>query len=117
MRSRPCSSATRPRPARSSRKDSITKAEPELVYKYAQFLHEQRDWKRGREVVEAGLRSPTLAEGPIAEGELRVELAKNLSAQGDDVHAREQIQRASPLIPKDDEARADADSMLRVLGR
>jgi tRNA A-37 threonylcarbamoyl transferase component Bud32/TolB-like protein len=94
----------------------VTKAEPELAYPYAQLLHSRRDWKRGRAVVEAGLRSPTLAEGPIAEGELRLELAKNLSANGDAAHAREQLLKASPLIPKEDEARADADSMLAHFG-
>jgi len=94
----------------------VSHAEPELAYPYAQFLHLLGDNDAARKVIDAGLASPTLAEGPIAEGELRLELARNYALRGDDAHAKEQLLKASPLIPKDDEAREDADSLLKHFG-
>ncbi len=94
----------------------VSKAEPELVYPYAHFLNATGAFDRARTVIDAGLKSPTLAEGPIAEGEIRLELARNLAQRGDAAGARAQLQKASPLIPKDDEARADADSLLKLYG-
>jgi hypothetical protein len=87
------------------------------VYPYAKLLHVLRRWDEGKAAVDAGLRSPTLAEDPIAEGELRLELAKNLSARGDHAHAKEQVWRAAPLIPKGDYAEADMDSMRKLYPR
>ena len=52
----------------------------------------------------------------MGEGELRLELAKDLARQGSIVRARQELKRATVLIPLGDEARADADSMVRRLG-
>ena len=52
----------------------------------------------------------------MGEGELRLELAKDLSLRGNTARARQELKRATELIPPDDEARADCDSMARVLG-
>ena len=92
----------------------VTKAQPDLVYPYVRLLHQLRRWDDGKAAIEAGLRSPTLAEDPVAEGELRLELAKNLSLRGDHAHAKEQVWRAAPLIVKGDEAEADLDSMRKL---
>src|SRR4029079_19541093 len=75
----------------------VSKGEPELAYPYARFLHERGDDVNARRVIETGLASPTLAESPIAEGELRLELAKNYAGH-DDAQARAQLLKASPLI-------------------
>jgi len=94
----------------------VSNAEPEYTYAYVKFLHEHGDWEKSRPLIERALQSPTLAESPIAEGELRLELAKSLSLHGDSGRARQELRRASSLIPPEDEARADADSLLRHFG-
>lgn len=94
----------------------VTNAEPELTYAYVSFLHARREWGKARPLIETSLKSPALGENPVAEGELRVELAKSLSVSGDLARAREEVKRASPLIPADDEARPVADSLLRTFG-
>jgi tetratricopeptide (TPR) repeat protein len=94
----------------------VSKGEPELAYAYAKYLHEIGDDTNARRVIDAGLASPTLAEGPIAEGELRVELARNYQHRGDDANARAQLLRAAPLVPKEDEAWPDVDSLMKHYG-
>jgi TolB-like protein/Tfp pilus assembly protein PilF len=93
----------------------ISRGEPETAYAYILFLHTRGNQKRIREVVGQALQSPALAESPVGEGELRLELAKDLALNGNTVRARQELERASELIPRDDEARAEADSMLRQL--
>ncbi|HTO90701.1 MAG TPA: hypothetical protein VMJ70_06175 [Candidatus Sulfotelmatobacter sp.] len=61
--------------------------------------------------IEQALRSPALGESPAGEGELRLELAKQMIAKGDRQRAREELDRATRLLPADDEARAEADSL------
>jgi TolB-like protein len=94
----------------------VTRGDPELAYAYVRFLRARGDRERTHTVIEQGLRSPALAETPVGEGELRLELAKELAMQGDAARARQELQRASALIPRDDEARPEADSLLRRLG-
>jgi Flp pilus assembly protein TadD len=67
-------------------------------------------------MIDEALRSPALAENPVGEGELRLELAKDLSRRGHTVRARQELRRAAQLIPREDEARAEADSLVQVLG-
>ncbi len=90
--------------------------DPELAYAYVRFLTQQGDRDRGRAVLDEALRSPALGESPVAEGELRLELAKDLIRRGDIARGREELQRAAKLIPADDEARPEADSLLRHYG-
>jgi tetratricopeptide (TPR) repeat protein len=90
--------------------------DPELGYAYVRFLRQQGDLERVRAVIEEGLRSPIIAESPVAEGELRVELAKELIARGDRERARAEIGRALVLLPRTDEAWPEADSLARALG-
>ena len=94
----------------------VTRAEPEFTYAYVHFLHARGEWKKTRPLLERSLQSPALGDNPIGEGELRLELARTLSVAGDVARAREELRRASPLIPREDEARADADSMLQHFG-
>jgi tetratricopeptide (TPR) repeat protein/TolB-like protein len=91
--------------------------DPELGYAYVRFLRQQGDRERIRAVIEEGLRSPIIAESPVAEGELRVELAKELNARGDREQARAEIGRALVLLPRNDEAWPEADSLARAMGR
>ena len=90
--------------------------DPELGYAYVRFLREEGEHERVRPVIDEGLRSPILAESPVAEGELRLELAKELNAAGDQAQARAELRRAAALIPPDDEARPEADSLLHHFG-
>ncbi len=94
----------------------ISRAEPEVAYAYVRFLHSRGDQTRIRAVIDQALRYPALAESPVGEGELRVELAKDLALRGNMVRARQELRRASELIPREDEARAEADSMMLRLG-
>jgi len=94
----------------------VTKAEPELTYAYVLFLHARGEWQKARPKLDESLKTPALRENPVGEGELRLELAKSLSVQGDEARAREELRRATQLIPREDEARADADSMLQHFG-
>ena len=94
----------------------LSGANPELAYDYALFLEAAGDRDRIRTVIDQALRSPTLAENPVGEGELRLQFAKSLVTRGDMVHAREELRHASTLIPEGDEARAEADSLLRRFG-
>jgi Flp pilus assembly protein TadD len=91
----------------------VTHGDPELAYAYAKFLEATGDRDRNRAVVDEGLRSPALAETPVGEGELRLELAKDLARRGDLPRAGLELARATALIPHDDEARSEADSLLR----
>jgi TolB-like protein/tetratricopeptide (TPR) repeat protein len=93
----------------------VTK-DTELAWAYANWLQSHGERKRSREMIEAGLKSPTLAESPMAEGELRLELAKNMLAQGEGAPARRELAHALRLIPPLDEARPEADSLAAVLG-
>ncbi len=95
----------------------VTKGDPELTWAYVNYLQAGGERERSRALIESALRSPTLAESPVAEGELRLELAKNLLVRGDAAAARVQLLRASPMIPKDDEERPEADSLLKLLAR
>ena len=94
----------------------VTKADPELSCDYAYFLRMRGNQARAREVLEQALQSTALAESPVAEGELRLELAINLAARGDRLRARQELQRSLALLPPDDEAQVEADSLRRVLG-
>jgi tetratricopeptide (TPR) repeat protein len=94
----------------------VTHADADVAYAYVSFLRARGDRGRIRTLIDQALRSPTLAENPVAEAGLRVELAKELSLGGDLVRARQEMKRAAGRIPRDDEARADADSMARRLG-
>jgi TolB-like protein/tetratricopeptide (TPR) repeat protein len=94
----------------------ITGANPELAYAYVLFLEGSNDRVRIRSVIERALRSPTLGENPVGEGELRLQYAKDLAARGESQRAREELQRAIALIPGDDEARPEADSLARRFG-
>jgi serine/threonine-protein kinase len=94
----------------------VTRADPELAYAYVRFLRSRGDRERSRVAIEEGLRSPALAESPVAEGELRLELAKDLATRREAVRAREELRRADALIPRGDEARPEADSLLRRFG-
>ena len=94
----------------------VTNAEPEFTYAYVHFLHSRGEWKKTRPLLERSLQTPALGDNPIGEGELRLELARTLSVQGDVARAREELRRATQLIPPGDEARADADSMLQHFG-
>jgi Flp pilus assembly protein TadD len=94
----------------------VSRAEPELTYAYVRFLEARGDQSRSRSMIDEALRSPALAENPVGEGELRLELAKDLSRRGHTVRARQELRRAAQLIPREDEARAEADSLVQVLG-
>jgi tetratricopeptide (TPR) repeat protein/TolB-like protein len=94
----------------------VTRADPELTYVYVRFLQARGDRQKSRAAIEAALRSPALAETPAGEGGLRLELAKDLAARGDDVRARQELRRAAELIPRSDEARPEADSLARLYG-
>ena len=94
----------------------VTKADPELTYAYVRFLLARGDRGRIGGLIGEALRSPKVAETPIGEGELRLELARDLIRRGDSLHARQELQQAARLIPRDDEAWADADSLQRRLG-
>jgi hypothetical protein len=94
----------------------VTHGDPELAYAYVRFLEAHGERGRIRSLIETGLRSPGLPETPAGEGELRLELTKDLLARGDSTRAREELAHAARLIPADDEARADADSLRHVLG-
>ena len=94
----------------------VSNAEPELVYAYVLYLHPWGYWARARQVLEHALRYPALAENPIGEGELRLELAKNHLQRGDRAAAVAELTQAIPLIPPDDEAWPDADSLRKVFG-
>jgi Tfp pilus assembly protein PilF len=93
----------------------ISKADPELTFAYVRFLTTRGDFDRARAAIDLALKSPALAETPVGEGELRLELAKDLRRRGDGARAREQLQHALGLIPRGDEARAEADSLARVM--
>ncbi len=95
----------------------VTRADPELSYAYARFLHAQGDRIRGRAVIESALRTPSLMENPVGEGELRLERAKDIALLGDTVRAWKELQLAAALIPHDDEAWAETDSLLRHFKR
>ncbi|MEO5987365.1 MAG: protein kinase [Candidatus Eisenbacteria bacterium] len=92
----------------------VTRADPELSFAYAHFLHAQGDHDRSRAVVDQALRAPSLMESPVGEGELRLVLAKDLALRGDSVRARKELQRAVALLPQKDEAWAEADSLKRL---
>ena len=89
--------------------------DPELLYAYVRFLRQQGDHARCRPIIDQGLRSPAIGENPVAEGELRLELARDHLMRGNQAQARAELERASRLIPQGDEARPDADSLLAVL--
>ena len=89
----------------------IAQGEPEFTYAYVKFLAEHGDRGKIEGAIEQALRSPALAESPAGEGELRLELAKQMIAKGDRQRAREELDRATRLLPADDEARAEADSL------
>ncbi|MGH7741348.1 MAG: protein kinase domain-containing protein [Candidatus Eiseniibacteriota bacterium] len=94
----------------------ISHADPELSYMYVGFLRTRGEFDRARVVIDQALESPTLSETPTGEGELRTERARDLLRRGDGAGAREELRRADPLLPRGDEARADLDSMLKVVG-
>lgn len=94
----------------------VTRGDPELAYAYIRYLETRGERARIRPIIETALRSPALAETPAGEGELRLELAKELLASGDSARGRDELARAARLIPADDEARAETDSLRKVLG-
>jgi len=94
----------------------VSGANPELAYVYATFLHRHGDHERVHDVVEQALKSPTLADNPVAEGEVRLEQAKDRARLGDMVGARTAIARAVALLPKDDEAWVETDSLRKLYG-
>ena len=89
--------------------------DPELGYAYVRFLRDLGDRERLRAVLDQSMRSPVLAESPVCAAELLLEHGKELALAGDRARARAAVERASRDIPKGDEARADADSMLQVV--
>jgi serine/threonine protein kinase/tetratricopeptide (TPR) repeat protein len=93
----------------------VSHAEPEVAYDYVCFLRARGEGTRAREVIQQALSAPALAESPAGEGELRLELAKDLTLRGNTLRARQELRRALELIPRGDEARAEADSMARHL--
>jgi serine/threonine-protein kinase len=90
--------------------------DPELAYAYVQILLLWGDRDRSRAVIDEALQSPLLGESPMAEGELRLELAKDLIARGDEPRARPELERAAALLPMEDEARPELDSLLQRFG-
>jgi hypothetical protein len=52
----------------------------------------------------------------VAEGELRVERAKDRIAAGDAAGARREVSAALKLLPRSDEAWPQADSLAKRLG-
>jgi TolB-like protein/Tfp pilus assembly protein PilF/predicted Ser/Thr protein kinase len=94
----------------------IGRGNPELAYAYAQFLHRHGDAERLHEVIELAVRSPVLADNLVGEGEIRLEQAKDCARLGDMPGARTAIARAIALLPRDDEAWAEADSLRKVYG-
>ena len=94
----------------------VAHEDPELAYAYVRFLRARGDQTGVRAVINKALASPTLAESPAGEGELRLELAKDLAIRGDASRARLELRRAVSLIPRADEARSEADSLLNRLG-
>ena len=83
---------------------------------YVRFLEHHGDLDRAHAVIEQALQSPTLADNPVGEGEVRLEQAKDLARRGDTAGARTAIARAAALIPRDDEARAEIDSLQKIYG-
>jgi TolB-like protein len=94
----------------------VTHADPELAYAYVKFLQRSGRPERVRAVIDRALGSPTIGETPIGEGELRLELARDLVAHGDRSRARTELRRALGLLPANDEARLAADSLVRQIG-
>jgi Flp pilus assembly protein TadD len=95
----------------------VTHGNSELAYAYAQFLHRRGDEQRAHEVIRQALASPTLQDNPVGEGEIRLEEAKDRARLGDLAGARIAISRAAALIPRDDEAWPEADSLRKALAR
>ena len=96
---------------------AVSGAEPEYTCAYVRFLKTHGEQARIREVVAQALRSPALAESPVGEGGLRLELASDLAARGNTVRARQELNRALALLPANDDARPAADSLARALGK
>jgi len=94
----------------------VSGGDPELTYLYVRFLERRGDLDRAHTAIEQALQSPTLADNPVGEGEVRLEQAKDLSRRGDTAGARTALARAVALIPGDDEARAEIDSLEKVYG-
>jgi len=94
----------------------ISRGDPELTYMYVRFLERRGDLDRAHAVIEQALKSETLADNPVGEGEVRLEQAKDLARRGDTAGARTAIARAVELVPRDDEARAEVDSLRKVYG-
>jgi tRNA A-37 threonylcarbamoyl transferase component Bud32/TolB-like protein/tetratricopeptide (TPR) repeat protein len=94
----------------------VSHGNPELAYAYAQFLHRHGDAQRIHEVIEHALRSPTLPDNPVGEGEIRLEEAKDRARLGDLAGARTAIARAVELVPREDEAWTETDSLRRAFG-
>jgi Flp pilus assembly protein TadD len=67
-------------------------------------------------VIEQALESPALPDNPVGEGEVRLEQAKDLARHGDTAGARTALARAAQLVPRDDEARPEIDSLRAVYG-
>jgi hypothetical protein len=91
----------------------VTHGDPELAYAYARDLRTRGERQRIGAVLEQGLRSPSLAESPTGGGELRLEHAKLLAERGQGALARAELERACALLPREDEAWAEADSLRR----